>query len=555
MKADFDFRIDYDSLKENFATAVYDWIEYWAKKAPDRVAMVDTDRREYSYAELLKLGRIQAINLMKLGVCAGSMVATLETNSVRHFATIFAASLLRATLVPLNWRLTEKELSYMVSDSKPAAILYGEKYRAMADALHYGRPESKVASIPEISEPGFGGSALTSETFDRTVEELTQKKNAHVASVRLHPILILYTSGTTGFPKGAMVSELQVKQNALNTITGWGLGEDEHYILSAPLFHTGGWNVLALPLMMIGGRVVVHEKFDTELILSDIERNHITIYFGVPTMFLFLMESPNFEKTDLSSLRFLITGGAPCPPYIIETFGKRGVTFRQGFGLTEVGPNCFTIPPEDSQRKIGSVGFPMKAGSLKLVDDDGREVGPNCVGEIIIAGDHVCMGYLGREEDYKKANPDGYFRTGDLAMRDPEGYHYIVGRKKEMFISGGENVYPKEIEDRLTMLHDVTEAAVVGIPDPKWGEIGLAAVALRPEVFSKLYETEEATENQMKSHLKSLLAGYKVPKKFKFYASLPKNVVGKIDKKAIREEYIAAQNDGGAKPAETARSN
>jgi len=538
MKADFEFKIDYETLDKNFTPAVYDWVEYWAKKAPERIAIVDTDKREYSFSELLKMARIQAINLSKLGVSEGKMVATLETNSVRHFSTILAASLLRATLVPLNWRLTEKELSYMIGDSKPAAIVYGEKYKGMADALHYGRPEMKTASVTEISEPGYGGNNLTSDIFDEKIAELSKIKNAHVSSVRLHPIMILYTSGTTGFPKGAMVSELQVKQNALNTITGWGLGEDEHYILSAPLFHTGGWNVLAVPLLMIGGKSVIHEKFDTELILSDIEKNRITIYFGVPTMYLFLMESPNFEKTDLSSLRFLITGGAPCPPYIIETFGKRGITFRQGFGLTEVGPNCFTIPPEDSQRKIGSVGFPMKASSLKLVDDDGREVGPNMVGEIVIAGDHVCMGYLGKEEEYKKANPDGYFRTGDLAMRDPEGYHYIVGRKKEMFISGGENVYPKEIEDKLTMLHDVTEAAVVGIPDPKWGEIGLAAVALRPEVFSKLYDTEESIENQMKTHLKSLLAGYKVPKKFKFYPSLPKNNVGKIDKKAIREEFL-----------------
>jgi len=533
----FDFKIDYDFLKNEFPHEVYEWVGYWAEKQAERMVVVDCDKKEYNYRQLLQLARVQAVNLFELGVRPGDRIATLEMNSLNHFATIIAASLLRAVLVPLNWRLKNPELLYMINDSKPQVLLYGKKYKENADFL---KQAVKVFDIDELSSMDTAGSGVKTEIFNARVEELEKQFFDYGRYNKLNPVIILYTSGTTGFPKGAMISDLQLKQNAINTICDWGLAEGERYILSAPLFHTGGWNVLALPLLMAGGEIIIHEKFDAEAILNDIERHKVTLYFGVPTMFISMMESMAFSSVNLSSIKFFISGGAPCPPYIIETFSKKGVIFRQGFGLTEVGPNCFTLPCEDSVRKIGSVGFPMKASRARLIADDGSEVSSDgAVGELVLGGDHVCMGYYGREDEFKKTYYDGFFRTGDYAMRDADGYYYIVGRKKEMFISGGENVYPKEIEDRLTMLPEVLECAVVGVADEKWGEVGLAAITLRGEHFSNLKEVRESVENQIRDHLKKYLASYKIPKKIKFYTALPKNAVGKIDKIAIKNEYIA----------------
>lgn len=532
----FDFSIERHFLKNEFPLEVYEWVRYWAHKHPDRMVVVDCDKKEYDYAALLGLARLQAIRLFELGVRPGDRVATLEMNSLNHFAAIIAASLLRAVLVPLNWRLKNPELLYMVNDSKPQVLLYGKKYRENAEFL---KQAVKVFDLDELSAADAAGSTVRDEIFNSKVEELERHFFEYGRQHRVNAAIILYTSGTTGFPKGAMISDLQIKQNAINTLVDWGLAEGERYILSAPLFHTGGWNVLALPLLMAGGEIVIHEKFDADAILADIERHKVTLYFGVPTMFISMMESMAFPSVDLSSIKFFISGGAPCPPYIIETFSKKGVIFRQGFGLTEVGPNCFTLPCEDSLRKIGSVGFPMKASVAKLIADDGsvvEEAGK--VGELVLSGEHVCMGYYGRDDDFAKAYQDGFFRTGDYAMRDGEGYYYIVGRKKEMFISGGENVYPKEIEDRLTMLPEVMECAVVGIPDEKWGEVGLAAITLRGEHFSNLNEVKDSVEAQIRDHLKKFLASYKIPKKIVFRDELPKNAVGKIDKMALKNEYM-----------------
>ena len=532
----FDFKIDYDFLKNEFPLEVYEWVNYWAQKHPQRMVIVDCDKKEYNYGQLLHLARVQAVNLFELGVRPGDRIATLEMNSLNHFATIIAASLLRAVLVPLNWRLKNPELLYMINDSKPQVMLFGKKYRENAEFL---KDTVKVFDIDELSTLEAAGSNVRAEIFNSKVEELERHFYDFGRYHNINPALILYTSGTTGFPKGAMISDLQTKQNAINTLVDWGLAEGERYILSAPLFHTGGWNVLALPLLMAGGEIIIHEKFDAEAILTDIEHHKVTLYFGVPTMFISMMESMAFSSVSLASIKFFISGGAPCPPYIIETFSKKGVIFRQGFGLTEVGPNCFTLPCEDSVRKIGSVGFPMKASVAKLIADDGSEVASEGkVGELVLAGEHVCMGYYGREDDFKKAYYDGFFRTGDYAMRDADGYYYIVGRKKEMFISGGENVYPKEIEDRLTMLPEVLECAVIGVPDEKWGEVGLAAITLRGEHFSNLNDMKDSMETQIRDHLKKYLASYKIPKKVVFYGALPKNAVGKIDKMALKNEFI-----------------
>ncbi len=535
---DFDFKINYDFLKNEFPEGVYEWVRYWSFKEPERPVIIDCDKKIYSYKQLLDKARAQAVNLSGIGVNAGDRIAVIETNSIDHLSLIIAASLLRAVLVPLNWRLKDPELLYMLNDSEPKVLLYGKKYFKNAEFLSR---TVKIFDLNEISVVENTVSAIKTEIFNSKVAALEtgysdlREKNRNIQ----YPLLILYTSGTTGFPKGAVISCRQCRQNAVNTIIDWGLSTGERYILSAPLFHTGGWNVFTLPLLMAGGEIIIHEKFDAEAILADVERHKITIYFGVPTMFISIMESLNFSNADMSSIKFFMSGGAPCPPYIIESYSRKGVVFRQGFGLTEVGPNCFSLPCEDSLRKIGSVGFPMKASRAKLIADDGSEViGSQTVGELALAGDHVCMGYYGLDDEYEKCLQEDFFKTGDYAMRDSEGYYYIVGRKKEMFISGGENIYPKEIEDRLSMMPEILECAVISAPDARWGEVGAAAITLRGEHFSNIDAVKESIENQIRGYLKKHLASYKIPKYFKFYGSLPKNAIGKIDKKILKEEYF-----------------
>ncbi len=328
-----------------------------------------------------------------------------------------------------------------------------------------------------------------------------------------------------------MISHRMLAWNAYNTAVNWGLREDDRSPIFTPLYHAGGLTVFLTPLFAVGGTIVLHDRFDASEVWRVMERERCTVALGVPTIWKFLMEAPEFETADLGHVRWLISGGAPLPAFIIEAYRRRGIVLRQGFGMTEVGVNCFSMTSEDAHRKPGSIGKAMLFTEARLVRDDGSECGPEEVGELHLRGLHVSSGYWNDPEATSRAfSEDGWFRTGDSARRDQDGFFYIAGRKKEMFISGGVNVYPAEIEGELLQHPALADAAVIGVDDATWGEVGVAFVV--PTAGAKL------DIPSVESWLGERLSRLKIPKRWEIVAALPRNPYGKIEKTKLRESLI-----------------
>jgi fatty-acyl-CoA synthase len=345
------------------------------------------------------------------------------------------------------------------------------------------------------------------------------------------PYCILYTSGTTGRPKGAVIPHRQILFNAINTMVSWGLTEHDVSPVFTPLFHAGGLFAFLTPILYVGGRIVLGRAFEVEETLKVIQQEKCTVILGVPTIFQMWLDSPAFQTADFSHVHFFISGGAPCPPSLIQAWReKKQVIFRQGYGLTEVGANCFSMSDEDSVRKTGSVGKPIFHSHMRIVDDKGDDVPPGQTGELLIKGAHVCSGYWNNPEATAKAITDGWFHTGDVARQDEEGFFYIIGRAKDMIISGGENIYAAEVEAVFREHPAVVDAALIGMPDEKWGEVGLMIVILS--------QGQTITEDELKAFCGARLARYKVPKRVIFADSLPYSPYGKVVKADLRKRYL-----------------
>ncbi len=501
-----------------------DWLARREILTPNKPALVIWETGErISYRDLNARANRSANFLRgRLGIAQGDRVSILAANSADYLALFYACGKLGAIFVPLNWRLTARELAFMINDSGPKVFFYGPEYAAAVDemksavsvrqyvAMERFRP-GDVAAYADIQS---GSPAAPPPALDFGLDQ---------------PWAILYTGGTTGLPKGAILTHGNVTWNSINTIVSWGLREDDVIPSFTPMFHTGGLNVFVNPLIHMGGTSILAKGFEVEQTLSILERGHATVLFMVPTMFTMLAASPRFASADLSSLRYCISGGAPCPAALYHAYWDRGLVFKQGYGLTEAGPNTFYVHPDDVKRKIGSVGKPLFHIDLRIVDDEGRVVPQGQVGELLIRGPHVTPGYWNRPEETARTIVDGWLHTGDLAMVDDEGFYYIVDRKKDMFISGGENVYPTEVEDVIYLHPAVLEAAVIGVPDAKWGEVGRAIVALKAGAT--------LSESELLEFCRQRLARYKVPKSVAFVASLPKSAANKILKRTLREEY------------------
>jgi fatty-acyl-CoA synthase len=493
-----------------------DWLGSWARTVPDKPALIDLATRGGEVITYLELSRraVRAANLLRdLGVGPGDRVAVLGENRPEQVELYFAAAGLGAVLVPVNWRLTPDEVAYILRDSAPRAVFFGD------DVL---------ATVRALPGAGWGGERIGFD--DRYPALVSASSPDPVATEGITddtPVMLLYTSGTTGRPKGAVLTHGSVTWNAINTATSWDLHHADVTLTHTPFFHTGGWNVLTLPLLHRGGTVALARRFDAGETVEAIDRYGVTVLFAVPTMFQMMLDEPALARARLSTVRFFISGGAPCPIPLIEAFQRRGVVFKQGYGLTEVGPNCFVLNEKDAVRKAGSVGHPVLHLDTRVVTVEGQPVSPGEVGELQLRGPTVCAGYW-RNPDASAAarTADGWFRTGDLFRIDDEGYHTVVGRLKEMFISGGENVYPAEVERVLYQLPGVVEAAVVGVPHEKWGEVGHAFVAFA--AGDPVVRTEEVLD-----HCRRHLARYKVPKAVTVLGSLPKGSSGKIDKLAL----------------------
>ncbi|MEB3222414.1 MAG: long-chain fatty acid--CoA ligase [Candidatus Sericytochromatia bacterium] len=499
-----------------------DWLARWAMYTPEKTALVCTaTHRRITYREFHhRVDALARALYHDLGLRKGDRVAVLAHNCVETLELFFAAGKLGAILVPVNWRLAAAEVQYILGDAAPKALFFGPHFEQTVHAVTSQLPIPHVVPYEAAADASH---------YEALLAQASEAAPPEPAISLDDPHLVLYTSGTTGAPKGAVLTHGTITWNAINTQVGWDLRHDDVTLTHTPFFHTGGFNVLTTPLIHRGGTIVLMPQFDAVRSLQLIDEHRITVVFAVPTMFQMMLESQGFATADLSSLRFFISGGAPCPVSLIEAYAGRGLTFKQGYGLTEAGPNCFTLDARDAVRKAGSVGFPNMHVDVRVVDDHDQDVPPGETGELLIKGPHVFPGYWNNETATRAAFTGGWLRTGDLVRRDAEGYFYIVDRKKDMFISGGENVYPAELENHLARHPHVAEAAIIGVPDAKWGEVGRAIVALRtPGALS---------EADVLAYLGEHVARYKLPRSVVFVPSLPRNATGKVVKGDLRKQF------------------
>lgn len=499
-----------------------DWAARWAEYYPIKTAV-----REYETGESLtyrQLNQCAAYFVWQLteryGLRPGDRVGILADFCLEYVCLISAAQKSGIAIVPLNYRLSSRELAYMVSNSTPAVLLVEDKYAALVrgPAGYTEEAFAQVRHILPLSEAiGWRREAAAGA--------VPGERNALPPPEAHQPLFIIYTSGTTGFPKGAVYSHQMAFWNSLNTQLRLDLTSADHTIVCMPPFHTGGLNVLLTPLLHHGGSFTLMKKFEAESVLHALEEEEATLFMAVPTMLRMMAESPAFEQVALEPLRYFIVGGEAMPIPLIETWQQKGVPIRQGYGLTEVGPNITSLHHDDAIRKKGSIGKPNFYVETRLVNEHGEEVGPNQPGELLLRGPMVTPGYWQNPEATAKAFTGEWFHTGDVLLADPEGYLYVKDRIKNMFISGGENVYPAEIELVLQTHPAVGEVAVVGVPHERWGEAGLALVVLRPG--------SHATPEDLIRFCEGKLARFKIPKSVAFLPELPKTDSGKIDRRSL----------------------
>ena len=488
-----------------------DWIDSRARLMPNTDAIIDAKQnRSWTYQDINLRAIATASWFLKNGVKKGDRIAILSPNHIAYFDLLFACAKIGAIFVPLNWRLSNEELKYILKDSSPVLIGYHTQYK------------DKIEELATNIELSF---CINDSEFD----DILMQQSLLGGSIEISEedaLTMIYTGGTTGRPKGVVLSHLNIFWNGINTILSWNLTKEDVTLTSMPMFHTGGLNVLSIPLLLIGGKVVITDGFDPVQSIHYINRYHCSIVIFVPTMYHMLFQTEEFAESTFPSIKSFLSGGAPCPLDIYEVFKRKGIAFREGYGLTEAGPNNFFIDPVIADEKRGSVGKPMLFNSIKLINEDGCETVVNEVGELLINGKHVFVEYWKNENATKEAIQAGWLHTGDLAKRDEQGYFYIVGRKKDMIITGGENVYPQEVEHWLVSHPDIEDVAVIGLPDVKWGEIVTAFVVMK----SKPIQTRELI-----NYCEFKLGKYKIPRKFIFVEDLPKTPVGKIDKKRLKE--------------------
>lgn len=509
-------------------TIAVDWLAKRADLSPAKLALIDTvGNRRISYAEWnASTNRTAWFMRERLGIRKGDRVAVLAANCVEYLDVWFACNKLGCILQNLNWRLAVPELEQLIEDAKPKTLLYSGEFADTVAKLKIRDDLPSVAAFVALDEQAEGSDIAFSE------RERFDSEPPPVVTLDLDdPWVICYTGGTTGLPKGAILTHGNITWNAINTVMSWGLSADDAAILNAPLFHTGGLNVFTAPLVHIGGTSVVCKGFDADQVFDLLDAGRASVLFGVPTMFTMMQNHPRWEGVDLSGLKFVISGGAPCPLSIFEQFWSKGVDFKTGYGLTEAGPNTFWLPSEQVRSKVGAVGYPLFHVEVMLSGGRGEEVTePGTAGELLIRGPHRTPGYWNNPGATAEAiDENGWLHTGDLAEFDDDGCYTIVGRAKDMFISGGENVYPTEIESVIHGHGDVAEAAVFGVTDPTWGEVGCAVVALK--------KGHAIRSEDLLGYLGERLADYKVPKRVIFVPELPKTGAGKISKKVLKERY------------------
>ena len=501
----------------------YDWLAYHARTRGDAPCWTDlASARDFTYAAAEERCRKLASHLQQAcGVKRGDRVAVLAMNSTDVLEVHSACAKIGAIFLPLNWRLVAAEIDFIVSDSAPQVLIHDATTRDVVVGL--------TQTIPHVIETGGGGEASAFEAA------ITGADGAFSPEIMDHDDTwtIMYTSGTTGRPKGAPNTYGMAFWNAVNLGVPAGVGTDSITVTFLPLFHTAGLNCYSTPILHAGGRNLVTRAFDPGEVLSLIgdPAKGVTHFLGVPANYLFMSQHEDFAKTDFSGIVRASVGGAPTPISVLEAYKARGVAIVQGFGMTETSPCVSIQTPEQAWSKPGSAGRCVLHGELKIVREDGSDADPNEIGALWVRGKHITPGYWNRPEANAKDFTEGWFNTGDAARLDDDGDLWIVDRWKDMYISGGENVYPAEVENVLFALDGVADGAVIGAPDDKWGEVGVAFVVQA--------DGAALSEESVLGWFDEKIARYKIPKRVKFIDELPRNATGKVLKRVLREECVA----------------
>jgi len=482
-------------------------IEHWATMAPSKCAL-RFEAAEISYAALWQRVEAATSHLLARGVEPGDRVAYLGLNHPDYLALLMALARIGAISVPLNFRLAAAELATVLTHAE-VSLLFTD--RAMA-----GLARQAVDLVEGVPMADAAELCAPSAAAPIPAEELTGDDD--------HDVLIVYTSGTTGRPKGAVHTQANLLWNISSAIAAQDLTSDDHMLSVLPIFHVGGLCILTLPVLAAGGTVTLHPRFDAGAWLREVVSARPSVSLLVPATIKAIFDHPDWPSADLSSLRFLNTGSSVIPLAMIAAFHARGLPVSQVYGATETGPVSIVLRPQDGIAKPGSVGKPALHVEVRLTDRAGNPVKPGEVGEIRVRGKNVMRGYW--KDPHNPAFVDGWFATGDLAQQDADGYYTVVGRSKDMIISGGENIYPAELENLLADCPDILEAAVVGQPDPKWGEVAVAAVVLKP---GSTLDTAGVL-----ALFDGKLARYKHPRRILFLESLPKTALGKVQKPELR---------------------
>ena len=504
-------------------TPVVDAVATHARTRPAALAVHDlATGRRWTYRDLdAEIDRLAAWLVDELGAASGERVATLARNCAEIMLLQLACVRAGAIFAPFNWRLAAAEVEDLAADAAPSMIFHDQDL-------------APPASIPRrvlITDV----LALARNAGARPPAEARRPFDA--------PATLLYTSGTSGRPKGVIVTEANAFWSCTNFIHGNAVTPLSRFLCDMPLFHTAGLFAAARTPLLAGGALLISRGFDSAVTPARIADPQlgVTHYFSVPQMAQMMWNHPDFAPSMLQGLAVYATGGASSPAAQIERFARAGVPMSEGFGMSETGSN-FGMPVDDRDlliAKAGSCGLPYLSLSARIVDEAGRDVADGTTGELWLSGPSITPGYWNRPDLTAAAFSDGWFRTGDAATRDADGFYYLVDRRKDMFISGGENVYPAEVEAALCELTAVAEAAVIGMPDERWGEVGRAYLILAP---GRTLSADEAL-----AHCRSRLARFKAPASVVFTDAIPRTASGKIQKHLLRLRALAETGEGGGR--------
>ncbi len=506
-----------------------DILDRRAAFSPSWPVLYDSGKNvDYTYADLNSRASAMAVYFTETaGLKKGDRVAVLSRNCVEYIDLFFAAVRTGIILVPLNVRLSATELSGMLKQTSPRLLFYEKDFEETVAKLDQEMLEKKVV----LKKPAEK-MELYADDYEILLDSFTGKYENTAIIDPEDPLLLLFTGGTTGPPKAAVISHRAVFFNMLSEAISWQLGSHTVAPGLLPFFHTGGWHLVTLPTIFAGGRILISPGFDPELTLKQVVKEKCSFLFAAATMYQMISSLDYFKKADLSSLQFVMSGAAPCPVSVMEPYWNKNIIFVQGYGITEGGPNNIYMPWselswEQIKGKSQSVGKPFLYCQTQIVDDDGNEVVGGELGELLLSGPVTFSGYWNNPGETEKTLQHGWVHTGDIARQDNEGFYYIADRKKDMYISGGENVFPVEVEMALKSHDQISEAAVVGIPDEKWGETGKAFIVLKPGANLKA--------DDVKSYLRDKLARYKIPREVTFVEEIPKSSVGKMLKRLLAE--------------------